>query len=322
VFIVGMPRSGTTLLAAMLNSHPDIAIVPELHYFTQHWVTCRTALEPGGIGAAALIDELAQTATFGDLKLTPAEIDRIRQSLRRPGVTHRGVYRAFLDVYAERRGKSVVGEKTPPYLLRLPLISSFFTAARYICIVRDPRGVSLSWQRARWRGGATYHALLWRRYYRAAQRYRAAIGQDFLLVRYEQLLEDPRGVLSRCCAFLGTPFDERMLTFHEGEGRNFDPEREPWKRKATTPLDPANAETWRTQLPAADIAVIELITARLLRAAGYVPSGERISLSDARSMGKAWTLDVARSVRMARRRRRDWGQKRSESLPRSMPFRA
>jgi hypothetical protein len=154
---------------------------------------------------------------------------------------------------------------------------------------------------------------VWRKYYRAAKRYSTQFGGNFLLISYEQLLSDPRTVLTRCCELVGTTFDEKMLAFHEVDNRNFDPQRERWKRKAATPLDPANAEAWRTQLPTADIAVIERITGNLMAAAGYVRSGERISLSDARSRGKTWLVDGARTIRLNRRRRHSWGQRRSEN---------
>lgn len=273
VFVVGMPRSGTTLLSSALNAHPSISIAPELHYFTQHWPRCEAALQPGGNGAHWLVDALLQTAEFDDLGLDVHDREAVHTLLPPAGAGHAEVYLAFLRVYAARHGKSVVGEKTPAYLLRVPTLHSLFPRARFVCIVRDPRDVSLSWRTASWRGTAAYHALLWRHFYRAAVLHRADLGEAFLMVRYEDLLSDTARVLARCCQHVGVDFDPDMLTFHAGGQRNFDPVREPWKAKATQPVDPSNSGRWRTSLTPEETATLDWLAGEEMADAGYVLSG-------------------------------------------------
>lgn len=305
VFVVGMPRSGTTLLSAMLDAHSQVAITPELHYFTQHWRMCAAAVRGGATGGSLLVDQLLATDEFADLRLGGAEVLRVRL-LAADAASHRDVYSAFLRVYADRSGKSVSGEKTPPYLLRIDLLRRIFPESRFVCIVRDPRGVSLSWQEAGWRGGPLFHALQWRRYLRAALRARTRLGDAFLLVRYEDLVRRPREVLERCCRALGVEFEDQMLSFHTAGTRNFDPEREPWKRRATMAVDARNADKWRADLSPAAARVIELVLRRSMAAHGYLATGGRVDPDQVREVVQESLLDLLRTLRVNARQRWAW----------------
>lgn len=304
-FVVGMPRSGTTLLSAMLDAHSQVAITPELHYFTQHWRMCDEAVRAGDTDVPRLIDQLLATDEFADLRLDGAEVVRVRR-LAANAATHRDVYSAFLRVYADRSGKAVSGEKTPPYVLRIPLLRRIFPEARFVCIVRDPRAVSLSWQDAGWRGGPLFHALQWRRYLRAALRAEALLGDAFLLVRYEDLVRRPREVLERCCAVLGVEFEDQMLSFHTAGNRNFDPEREPWKRKATMAVDAGNADKWRTDLSPSATRAIELTLSRAMAAQGYPATGQRVAPDQVWGVVQESMLDLPRTLRVIGRQRWAW----------------
>jgi hypothetical protein len=273
VFVVGMPRSGTTLLSSLLDAHPSISIAPEIHYFTQHWPRCEAAFQPGGSGAHRLVDALLETPEFNDLAFDESDRLAVHDLVPSTGAGHAEVYLAFLRVYAARHAKSVLGEKTPAYLLRVPTLSSLFPAARFLCIVRDPRDVSLSWRTAGWRGTAAYHALVWRHFYRTALQHRADLGEAFLMIRYEDLLTDPAGVLTRCCRHAGVEFEPGMLAFHERGRRNFDPVREPWKAKATKPLDASNSGRWRAGLTPEQTATVEWLAGEEMTDAGYALSG-------------------------------------------------
>lgn len=304
LFVVGVPRSGTTLLSSLLNAHREIAIAPETHYFTQHWGICVEALRPEGNGPHWLIDRLLETPEFRDLHLDGPELQAVHDLVPAGHqVTHADVYSAFLRVYAAKHHKVLTGEKTPAYLLRARTLVAQFPAARFVCIVRDPRDVTLSWRAAGWRGTAAYHALVWRSFQRAAAQHRAHLGDAFLVVRYEDLLADPDAVLRACCGHVGLDFDPGMLHFHQGERRNFDPLREPWKNKATQPLDPSNSGRWLTDLSPGEVATIEWLARREMVASGYEPSAVPVTrlLRPALLLGSVRDLVLFHRVRHDRR---------------------
>ena len=113
VFIVGSPRSGTTLLATLVDRHSRIAIPPETHFFGhfRRWV----GRELGSLQHHTLVDEFLKNRRAGDMKLDRAAI--LSRFSRYPAdLPH--LLRAALEEYAARRAKPRAGEKTPGHILR------------------------------------------------------------------------------------------------------------------------------------------------------------------------------------------------------------
>src|SRR5258708_37852639 len=106
VFIVGCPRSGTTLLRHIVGAHPRIAITPEAHWIAK-WFEKRRGLTPDGFVTPALVDELVNHPKFAMFHLSRADLT----ALLGQGETRS--YSAFLstvfDRYGHNLGKPLVG---------------------------------------------------------------------------------------------------------------------------------------------------------------------------------------------------------------------
>jgi hypothetical protein len=144
--------------------------------------------------------------------------------------TERGVFEAFLRIFADRRGKAIMGEKTPAHLAYVETLLEWFPDARVIHCMRDPRAIHVSELRRRsehavgvpyrqlarfplimeafvlfqvawtWGMAVNRHRSLSRRY---PGRYR--------LMRFEELVAAPESTLEDLCAFLGVELERRML---------------------------------------------------------------------------------------------------------------
>jgi hypothetical protein len=173
----------------------------------------------------------------------------------------------------------VVGEKTPNHLLYMRDLQRFFPDARFVHIVRDPRGVVNSWRHVPWSTGQIRgDAEVWRRYLATARRTRL-IGADRLhLVHYESLVTAPEATLRKICQFLQLDFDAAMLRYDQPRSSGRRSTAEPWQRAADRPLDTAPLDRWRTELPAAAIRQIEAVACREMRPLGYVPTTPRLRL--------------------------------------------
>jgi len=268
VFVVGMPRSGTTLLSSLLDAHPALTIAPETHYFTRCWTgtPIRDLAD-----AERMLDRLFQQPGVQDMELASDEQQRIRERVRDAvAPTHGDVLRALLEIYAERSGASAWGEKTPDHLRFVPEMARQFPGAVFVAITRDPRDVCLSLRSMPWsRTTLPEQAWTWRTYAALTDRYRTDCDDRFFALRYEDLITNPEARLRNVCAFLDMPFHEAMLRPQEREGQPFDPDREPWKGKSNRQIDASNREKWRTQMPEADRVLIEWIAGRWLSAYGY-----------------------------------------------------
>lgn len=200
IFIVGLPRSGTTLVDRILSSHPDVISAGELSHFGL--VVKRAAGTPSNL----VLDEATLAEAAG---LDPAAIGRAYLDSTRPltGATPR-----FID-------------KMPLNVLYAGLIHRALPGARIICLRRDPMDVCLSNFRQLFATGFAYYNYAYDlehvgRYYAGfdalAAHWRDVLPPDrFTEVAYEQVVADQEGETRRLLAFCGLDWDPRCLDFHE-----------------------------------------------------------------------------------------------------------
>ena len=273
-FIVGLPRSGTTLVSVILNAHSQLAISPETHYFTKYRRLGDQLAKTPSVDLrkkCTLLKNLLQTPEFAAMGFSKEEMSKIYDLLLcEKHICHGVILGTILGQYARKHGKQRWGEKTPGHFRYVPLIKGVFPDAKVISVIRDPRDVSLSLRKVPWSSNnVLHHAWHWRQYVQLSQRYRSWYEDDYLELRYEDLLSNPGTTLEELCDFLGLPFEPQMLAFHEKRALTFDPEREPWKRKAGQPLDPTNMMKWVREMPPEEVKVAELLASRGLKAKGY-----------------------------------------------------
>jgi len=195
VFLIGFPRSGTTLLEKVLSSHPDIVALEEVD----------------ALGAAAN-DLLADDAGLARLAtLTPNDADAPRRAY------WRGVRQALGQPIANR----IVVDKMPLHTAALPLIARLFPDARILFALRDPRDVVLSCFRRRFRINAAMFEFLslegTARYYDAVMRLAALCRERHQLalaeVRHEAVVADFDGEVARILDFVGAPWNASVRDF-------------------------------------------------------------------------------------------------------------
>lgn len=268
VFVVGMPRSGTTLLSSLLDAHPALVVAPETHYFTRCWPGTPVQDTAHALG---MLDRLFRQPGVRDMQLSEQETTTIRDAIRECSApTHADVLRALLETYADRSSAPAWGEKTPDHLRFVPEMVQQFPEAVFVAIVRDPRDVALSLRALPWsRSTLPEQAWTWRSYAARIDRYHVDYEERFYSLRYEDLITNPEEELRGICAFLEMPFSASMLQRQEQKAQPFDAEREPWKQNSAREIDPSNRGKWRTQLPEAERALVELIVGRWLTVYRY-----------------------------------------------------
>lgn len=270
IFVVGCPRSGTTLVRQMLNAHPALAIAPETHFMQYLWAD---RARYGNLGRQESFERLINDVT-GLEGFEEAGLDAggFRRAARAGEHSFRALFTLLLRQYAEKTGAERVGEKTPSHVLYLPGLCRFFPAARFLHVVRDARAVANSWRSVPWSSGRLWRdADVWREHVAAARRSKPLLGEALHTVRFERLVHAPEETLRAVCRFLALPFEPAMLAFHQHDARTLDPEREPWKARAVQPLQPAAAERWRAELTPGMVAEVEGRAWREMQRWGYPP---------------------------------------------------
>lgn len=302
-FVVGVDRSGTTLLRVMLDRHPDLAIPPESHFIPRMWVRRRRYGRRGRIDdLEQFLDDLAGDSYFREWGLS---VDAVRQELRhaaRPDFAV--VLDAIFRAYARTCGKPRWGDKTPDYIKHLPLLGLLFPSARFIHMVRDGRDVALSMLDLHrlHRHSATV-GLIWARRVRRGRVEGERLGPSrYIEIRYEDLVREPEAELIRICAFLGSPFHPAMLK-HDARAIKQVPAsvRHMHARLALPPTE--GLRDWRRDMQPLEVTEFEVIAGPELEAMGY----ERRTLRPGiKSRLTAWYHVARFAIAMLRRRVRSW----------------
>ena len=276
VFVVGCPRSGTTLLQRLLDAHPDLAICDE-SFWIPYFFKKRIGLTPDGLVTPQLISRLSEYYKFYRMKIGRDELEGLIRS--EGSVDYANFVSGLFDLYSEIRGKPLVGDKTPDYARNLPTLHALWPEAKFIHLIRDGRDVCLSavnWKRKAARltrlfpswgeDSVATAAAWWEWHVRLAHSGGEPLGLErYCEVRYEALVERPAEECARLCAFLGVPYDGSMLRFHEGRTRvegGLD------AKNAWLPVTPGLRD-WRVQMTAAEVERFEAVAGDLLDELGY-----------------------------------------------------
>lgn len=241
LFVVGFPRSGTTLLEQLLDAHPALASFDE-QPFLQRLVTRLNAESPGYPAALSMIDSGMRRAFRAQYF---ADVDHIRPDL--------GIRRPV--------------DKNPLYLLRLPLAAAIFPDAHAILALRHPCDVVLSCWMQNFRAPAfavTFETLsstarMYDQVFRTYFAFRDAIAMPTHVLRYEDLVVDVEGEGRRLFAFLGLDWHAELLTFTErAKARGVI--STPSYTQVVQPVNRRSVGRWQAWRPWFDGEVLDVLT--------------------------------------------------------------
>ena len=266
VFVVGMPRSGTKLLRELLNRHSEIAIPPNETHFLPYLFRRRDTYGPldHRDNFELFYGDVTKSAFFQRLTERQQRIDGDGWFAEIEDGSFAGAVEAMYRHYAKRAGKRIYGDKTPSYMVHLPLLAGQFPRARFLHIVRDPRDQCVSTRKA------------WgKNIIRAAQRWNDEVGvcradarvhapRRYLEVRYEDLLSDPDSTMRRLCTFLGVTFESAMLTLER-------PAEAIGDARGAAHIVASNTGKWDRSLDPREVTAIERIAGAMMVELGYAP---------------------------------------------------
>ena len=253
----------------MLNRHPSIWLCDETNYFYKVYSRRRAfgdLREPAA--RRHLIDRLLETERIQGLKLP---LDELRGALMKDGDSYKTFFTALIRFSASQNGKARFGEKTPGHALFADRLRDWYPDCRIIHIVRDPRDVAASFLRVPFGSNdVMVNARTWVGHVAAAERCRDRT--NYMVLRFEDLVENPESELRRVLSFVGEPFDPAVLV---PTGKSEDVPW--WKHRAQSEVDRGRVGRWRQELSEKQIALIESVAGRRMKDHGYELSGKRVS---------------------------------------------
>jgi len=289
LFLIGSPRSGSTLLARMLASHSAIYGRPEPH----------------------LITPLAHLGYYGRVDKAPYDPFNVWEAahqvvgdLPRGEADYLDALRAYTDILYGRlldaSGRKLFLDKTPANALVLPFLTKLYPRARTIVLTRHPIAIFTSFANSFFDGDydvAQRHNPLLDRYVPAIATFLIEKPMPLVHVRYEALVEKPEAEMRRILDFIGLPFEPETIEYGRQEHRNeglgdpitvarhtrpvtesvdkwaeelaADPKKSAFVRRLIARLDPADLAAWGYP--------VETIFDPLTKATGRKPPRTRLT---------------------------------------------
>jgi hypothetical protein len=278
LILLGVSRSGTTLLRVILDRSPGIAI-PDESFF----VPLLARRHGRTIEATRFLDDVARIPVIRAWGVSVADV----ASRVRSGMPTGDAIAAIYETYAAGVGKPRWGDKTPMYMRHLPLLERLFPDAQYVHLVRDGREAALSFLQMpegtftrTWAHPTTpaQFACLWRKEVRDARTLGGRIGTArYVEVRYEDLVRTPEPTIRAICAFAAIPYDAAMLDYTEA----VDVSAKPHQQRLLTPPT-SGVRSWREDMSSEDVDAFEAVAGDLLAELGYDVSSDGGSGAGAR----------------------------------------
>jgi len=249
IFIVGVSRSGTTLMRRILNSSDQIAITDKNH-FLGHVIPSEGARYKfrkfGDLSDDDNVRKLVDYIYLGGLEKDFKKfrywsfhwqwiikwIDRedfLRKVLDSDR-SERALFTVMMQVYADHRGKPIMGEKTPIHFRYVPTLMEWFPDGKVIHMLRDPRAVFASELRTRQQEAVTtpfkqlkrvdllfklyivlQTTVTWFENIIRCSGYKKRYRDNYYLLRFEDLVNDPEKHIRKLCDSLGVDFQDKML---------------------------------------------------------------------------------------------------------------
>ncbi len=271
LFVLGVSRSGTTLLRVILDRSPGLAIPDETFFIPQLTHRHRSPVDP-----EKFLDDLRRLPRLAAWGVSADEL----ASRLRPGMSVAEALDATFSAYAEKHGKPRWGDKTPMYMRHLGLLDRLFPDAQYVHLVRDGRDAALAfldmpagvvtktWAHPRSSAG---FACEWSTEVKRARALGRRLGQSrYLEIRYEDLVADTGGVVESVSAFAEIPFETSMLEYSQA----VDVSEKPHHQRLLQPPT-RGVRDWRSQMSEGDVLAFEAIAGDLLADLGYELLGRR-----------------------------------------------
>lgn len=265
IFLVGMPRSGTKLLRGLLVEHSRVSIPPIETEFLPYWVQKWHRF--GDLSEYSQFKKVYRSMMSLPYFLYMQQRDNLIPEKTWfklcPTFSPAGVFEALLrhDAEIEFESPNIWGDKSPSYISHLPLLKALFPRARFIHITRDVRDYCLSIKKA-WGKNMIRAAQRWTDCIHKIRQDSSEFRDDYLEIKYEQLIETPEHCLKQICAFLEIEFEPKMLHLSQ-------PPENIGDTKNESKIVGQNKEKYLRSMKPSTRRRIEAIAAPILESSGY-----------------------------------------------------
>jgi hypothetical protein len=281
-YIIGMGHSGTTLMSAILNASEEILAVPEIHasmYFFQPKSGSRRFNDSD---VEDLISYYRNFYFAQKMKFYPERIANNIDKIDNYALFLKNTYLSLEYPGKPYNNIRYIVEKNPTYTFYVAELLKIFPGAKFILMIRDPRGYINSCLQKNEKPGVkkyppAFYMYVWRRYFKEMMYLLKHYPEKCSLVRYEDLASKPEITLREICRHFEIPFSPRMLEHHKSEfimtakAENLD--RNSYVKMKVDALsreiNPMKTEAWKKNISGELLLLINRILYRQAAEVGY-----------------------------------------------------
>ncbi len=276
-FIIGRPRSGTTLLRFLFEAHPRVLVPPESPFILNLYRKYRKVTEWDPPTIREFCEDVYRQRYF-DKWLTDKE-HLFHGLMENQGKATfqtmvRQVCLSYTSVF-EKEDIRWIGDKNPGYSLYVHRIHELFPEAKIIHITRDYRDNYLSLTRVNFEVPIVPLVVYrWKFALKRMLKLKKQYPDQIFSIRYEDLVADPEHHFRDICQFLGIPYDPAVLSFYRKKSAvekaySDIAEISQVHQSLFNPISTRRTDLWKMEMDPRDIRVADLVAGKMADKAGY-----------------------------------------------------
>lgn len=292
-FIMGRPRSGTTLLSTLFDAHPNVKIPPEFPIMLPLYQKFRKVKIWDKQAIHLFVEFIFEHNVFIHRTLENLKIDRQAFTDELLKLENHGTIQDFLkklneQVYSLFPKQTIlrIGDKNPVYSIYTERFLKIFPEARFICIVRDYRDNFVSMRKLSdlklEAPILTLQVYRWRYVAKLFIRCREKYPERFRIIRYEDLVMNKSDTLEDLCNFIGIPFEPAVFEFYKKREETFktydNPLVERFHSSLMNPVNTSRMELWKKELTPSEIRLADTVAGSYADYFNYNRANKRFSL--------------------------------------------
>ncbi len=275
-FVVGRPRSGTTLLRTLFDAHPNISFPPECQFIINLYPKYGSITKWRTTDILGFYDDLIQQWLFDTWKI---DNDSLKNNLLKyEGTTTYGnickaVYLEYQSLFAKDEIK-FIGDKNPGYAIYTRQLMKIFPEAKFIHIIRDYRDNFVSIKNVDFEVPIPSLVVQkWKYFYKKFKKDSKHKPSVYRVLNYEKLACSPESEYGKLCDFLGIDYTDSVFDFHEKKDDILEQYPTGYINTYHTSLmqkiNTSKIGVWKKQLTDKQVKIMDLTAGRIAEESGY-----------------------------------------------------
>ena len=275
-FIVGRPRSGTTLLRTLFDAHPDVCIPPECKFILDLYPRYKKTKNWTDQRIEEFIEELQEQWYFDIWKMDVSVLRKELLNMDRANSyaeVCKLVYSNY-NSFFDKNEIQIFGDKNPGYTIYTERLLEIFPNAKFIHITRDYRDNFVSIKKVDFELPIISTTVTkWKYFVRSYNRAAAKNPDSYITIRMEDLVTGPEKQYGKLCEFLGIPYTEEVFDFYKKKDEVIRQYSEAfimkYQKSLTEKINPGKVGEWKSELPGRKVKIADACAGKYAGIAGY-----------------------------------------------------